>query len=168
MRREAIDLMFASPRQEGMWDGVLSARLGRWIVSCEEEGLPPPELPADRGKWFGSMGVGELQHSYPSPPHIVDEIISAGWGNGRRISEVVDDVVGRGANEFGSDGNPENSIGMRANITEAIPRTKWREGVGTEDTKGWTVPEKNRVQLTVVDFRKSSISRTTIFLLSMS
>jgi hypothetical protein len=114
------------------------------------------------------MGAGELQHSYPSPPHIVDEILGAGWGNGRRISEAVSDVVGRGANEFGSSGNLENSIGMRANIMEAVPRTKWREGMGKEkETKGWIVPEKNRVQLTVVDFRKSpdNVSTPRFYLL---
>ncbi len=158
VRREAIDLMFASPRQEGMWDGVLSARIGRWIVSCEEEGLTPPELPANRGNWFGGAG-GQSQHSYPSPPHIIDEITGDGWGKGRRISEVFNGVAGRGANEFGSrrsGGNLENNIDMRKSL-QAVLRPETREGKGTENgrefgMRDWTVPEENRVQLMVVDF----------------
>jgi hypothetical protein len=158
VRREAIDLMFASPRQEGMWDGVLSARIGRWIVSCEEEGLTPPEIPATREKWFWGAG-GDSQHSYPSPPHIIDEITDGCWRNEERISEVVNGVVGRGVNEFGSrnmGGNLENSIGMRASI-EAVSRPKGREEKWYNkgkvmEIKRWIVPEENRVQLTVVDF----------------
>jgi hypothetical protein len=156
VRREAIDLLFASPRQEGMWDGVLSARIGRWIVSCDEEGLPPPDLPKDRGGWFSSMG-GEKQQSYPSPPRIIDEPINktrGGWENGKWISEVVSGVVGRGANQFGSKslgGDLENSIGMRASI-EGVPRPKKLERKAEEGGVEWRVPEENRVQLIVVDF----------------
>jgi len=32
-------MLFSSPRQEGMWDGVLTARVGTWIMGCEEEGV---------------------------------------------------------------------------------------------------------------------------------
>lgn len=126
-------------------------------MGCEEEGLPPPELPADRGKWFVAMGGHSSQQSYPSPPHIVGEITGAGGETRRRSPANVDEVVGRGINEFGSSslgGNLENSVGMRAHI-QAIPRPKFREGKGKErelDRKGWIVPEKNRVHLMVVDF----------------
>jgi hypothetical protein len=123
VRREAIDIMFNSPRQEGMWDGVLSARIGRWMVACEEEGLTPPTLPSDRGKWFGGS-----QHSYPSPPHIVDEIVGGGWENGKWNSDAGNEDVG-------------------------FPRSKGIGGRRNEhETKEWIVPEKNRVQLIVVDF----------------
>jgi hypothetical protein len=139
VRREAIDLMFNSPRQEGMWDGVLSARIGRWIVSCEEEGLMLPTLPLERGQWFGAN-----QHSYLSPQHIVDETVG-GWGNGKRNSDAGNEVGGRGA-ESRKGGE------MRANAT-VIPRFNGmsvdRKENGTND---WIVPEKNRVQLMVVDF----------------
>lgn len=140
MRREAIDLMFNSPRQEGMWDGVLSARIGRWIVSCEEEGLMPPALPTDRGNWVGSS-----QQSYPSPPHIVDEIVGGGWGKGKRVSDAGIDIMGRGGNESGPSGP-----GMRNN-KEGTSRSNSLSGKA-QTTNEWIVPEKNRVQLVVVDF----------------
>ncbi|KAH9204615.1 hypothetical protein DL95DRAFT_319114 [Leptodontidium sp. 2 PMI_412] len=39
IRRDAIALLFAHPKEEGFYDGVLSARIGRWIAACEEDGL---------------------------------------------------------------------------------------------------------------------------------
>jgi len=39
MRREAIDLMFAYPRREGLWDGVLVAKSLQWVAKIEEEGM---------------------------------------------------------------------------------------------------------------------------------
>jgi hypothetical protein len=123
VRREAIDIMFNSPRQEGMWDGVLSARIGRWMVAFEEEGLAPPTLPLDTGKWFGPT-----QQSYPSPPHMVDEILGGGWESGNRISEA--------GNEFLA-AQKSNGFGMQGSESS---------------TNEWIVPEKNRVQLVLVDF----------------
>jgi Fungal specific transcription factor domain len=153
VRREAIDLMFASPRQEGMWDGVLSARIGRWIVSCEEEGLTEPTLPPDRGKWAGS-----LQHSYPSPPDIIDEIVGGGRINAKRNSDVGNEDLGRGADEarpshLGGLGEKlQNNVGTSAHLEER-PKMKEAEATWREwEAKEWTVPEENRVQLVVVDF----------------
>ncbi|KAH7399936.1 hypothetical protein BKA64DRAFT_469642 [Cadophora sp. MPI-SDFR-AT-0126] len=37
LRQEAIALMFSQKRQEGEYDGVLCARIGRWIAACEEQ-----------------------------------------------------------------------------------------------------------------------------------
>jgi hypothetical protein len=45
LRREAIRLLFSSPRREGMWDSILSGRVGEWIIEIEEEGLSPWERP---------------------------------------------------------------------------------------------------------------------------
>jgi hypothetical protein len=39
LRRRAIAVLGASPRQEGVWDGVLVARVCERIVDIEEEGL---------------------------------------------------------------------------------------------------------------------------------
>jgi len=44
VRRQAVELLFESPRQEGMWDSVLTARIGTWIIACEEDGLTAPTL----------------------------------------------------------------------------------------------------------------------------
>lgn len=41
LRREAIQLLVSSPRREGMWDSILSARVAMWIMEIEEEELPP-------------------------------------------------------------------------------------------------------------------------------
>ncbi|KAE9377133.1 hypothetical protein N431DRAFT_480242 [Stipitochalara longipes BDJ] len=141
VRREAIDIMFNSPRQEGMWDGVLSARIGDWIVRCEEEGLTPPTLPQDEGnlgKWFGAS-----QQTYPSPPHIVDEIVSGKWGNGKRSSGAGIETVRE---------QVANSVGMKPTMN-GIARSN-RDSMKGKDqsTNEWTVPERNRVQLMVVDF----------------
>jgi hypothetical protein len=131
VRREAIDLMFNSPRQEGMWDGVLSARIGDWMVRCEEEGLTPPLLPQDEGnlRKFSSAS----QQSYPSPPHIVDEIVGGKWGNGKRGSNA------------GSELGKSSANGTRKLNGVAVK--------GKElSSNAWRVPERNRVQLMVVDF----------------
>ncbi|KAH7305719.1 hypothetical protein BKA65DRAFT_415594 [Rhexocercosporidium sp. MPI-PUGE-AT-0058] len=49
LRREAIRLLMASPRREGMWDSILSGRVGMWIMHIEEMDLTP---------WDG-RGAGE-------------------------------------------------------------------------------------------------------------
>ncbi|TAQ86586.1 hypothetical protein B7494_g5084 [Chlorociboria aeruginascens] len=41
LRREAISLLISSPRREGMWDSILSARVASWIMEIEEEDLSP-------------------------------------------------------------------------------------------------------------------------------
>jgi len=39
-RREAIDLLLGSQRQEGLWDGVMAGKITRWVADLEEkEGL---------------------------------------------------------------------------------------------------------------------------------
>jgi Fungal specific transcription factor domain len=141
VRREAIDLMFNSPRQEGMWDGVLSARIGRWIVTCEEEGLTPPTLLPDKSQWFGAS-----HHSYPSPPHIVEEIVGGGWGNGKQNLNGGSEIGGRRPHELGNRG------GMRADPTGNAGSNEMGGNGKENGTNEWIVPEKNRVQLMVVDF----------------
>ncbi|KAN0121988.1 hypothetical protein V8E51_000314 [Hyaloscypha variabilis] len=42
-RKEAIRLLFAYPRREGLWDGVLVAKSLQWIAEIEEEGMPDEE-----------------------------------------------------------------------------------------------------------------------------
>ncbi|KAK0123739.1 hypothetical protein ONS95_008746 [Cadophora gregata] len=52
LRREAIRLLMSSPRREGMWDSILSGRVGSWIMHIEEAGLTP---------WDGrGAGMGEV------------------------------------------------------------------------------------------------------------
>jgi hypothetical protein len=39
LRRDAIKLLMVSPRREGMWDSILSGRVGQWLTEIEEEGM---------------------------------------------------------------------------------------------------------------------------------
>ncbi|KAF8867089.1 hypothetical protein BDZ45DRAFT_667075 [Acephala macrosclerotiorum] len=154
VRREAIDILFSSPRQEGMWDGVLSARIGRWIATCEEEGIPPPPIPPDQSQRKHGSINREIQSSYPSPPHIAEE--AGGWEHGRRISEVVmSEHIGRGIAEYGpaaEGGKLLNSAGISGRIVPMRRSVEEEKSPEQEFGKGWIVPEENRVQLMVVDF----------------
>lgn len=52
LRQKAIKLLLACPRREGLWDGVVIAKMSQWMVELEEEGLGdeeyvPHELAAD-------------------------------------------------------------------------------------------------------------------------
>ena len=150
VRREAVDLLFASPRQEGMWDGVLTARIGKWITSCEEDGLSlslhessisQNQIPADLSAF----------ESYPSPASPDD---NGDWENGGRVLKGIPGSL----KEFASakdGGGLENDVGLRFpdGFGMSNPGTKppSKRERGTE-TRHWMVPEENRVQLTVVDF----------------
>jgi len=41
IRRKAVSLLYAAPRQEGIWDSVAAARVAERLISIEEEGLGP-------------------------------------------------------------------------------------------------------------------------------
>jgi len=43
LRRQAIELLFQSPRKEGGWDGVVVGKIMAWLASVEEEGMLPGE-----------------------------------------------------------------------------------------------------------------------------
>lgn len=162
VRREAVELLFASPRQEGMWDGVLSARIGKWMTSCEEDGLVPPSLQSSRHSSIsqasspGSSRASGGRFSYPSPPPLVEDVSTiGGYEDGRRISEVVNETVGKTAlNEI--DGNNLRNIAGSfpwSGSTTGSRKSSVVKGKGKEVArKDWMVPEENRVRLMVVDF----------------
>lgn len=169
VRREAVKLLFANPRQEGMWDGVLSARIGRWLTACEEDELdPPPLLDSDNisgmrnpmGEGMGSKKGKQLV--YPSPPAIVDEMGRGGcWEGGTKISETVKVALGWGSQVEGEDifdaSEAATSAGRAiAERSRAGVKRKrsgdHNEEQGQKRNRGWMVPEKNRVTLMVVHF----------------
>ena len=41
VRRKAVALLYAAPRQEGIWDSFLAARVAEKLISLEESGLGP-------------------------------------------------------------------------------------------------------------------------------
>lgn len=47
IRRQAIKLLRAAPRQEGFWDGMMAARVAERVVELEEEGLTDVKECAD-------------------------------------------------------------------------------------------------------------------------
>ncbi|KAH8598464.1 hypothetical protein B0O99DRAFT_683879 [Bisporella sp. PMI_857] len=71
VRREAVALLFASPRQEGIWDGVLTARIGEWIMRCEEDGLAVPPLLSNTSRSSSPERAGL---NYPSPLSIDESL----------------------------------------------------------------------------------------------
>lgn len=150
VRREAIKLLFASPRQEGMWDGVLTARIGEWLMRCEEDGLPSPPLevrePSAEPELPEMQPVAQESFNYPSPPQGADELAVVGaWEDGRRISNTVNQAIAAGEYVTETDGavvsNRRRKVGGS---------TKGKEKAINEEN--WIVPEENRVQLMVVDF----------------
>jgi hypothetical protein len=44
LRQEAIKLLLASPRREGLWDGVFIGKTAQWVASIEEESLGGSEI----------------------------------------------------------------------------------------------------------------------------
>ena len=163
IRREAIDLLFASPRQEGMWDGVLTARIGTWMIASEEDGLPPPPLESRESSNRHSPegdSAREGRFSYPTPPQVVDEMEMpdiGGWMNGESISGSVNEVVAGGTLlKFMAKkdrGRMINAIGME--LGKRVVQRRKSSTMGRKNPvqqRGWFVPEENRVQLTVVDF----------------
>jgi hypothetical protein len=45
VRREALGLLRSNPRREGVWDGLLIAGIGQWLMDVEEEGLEGEFVP---------------------------------------------------------------------------------------------------------------------------
>ncbi|KAI9644520.1 tRNA A64-2'-O-ribosylphosphate transferase [Ciborinia camelliae] len=147
IRRKAVDLLFRSPRQEGMWDGVLSARIGRWIISCEEDGL---DVPVRLVIPDGQPNYHNQRFQYRESPQQYDELLSPGyWNNG----------------EIFSDGDifQESFTPYLSQSQSPVPRTPspytqartppMREKISVpRQEKVWVVPEDKRIQLVVVDF----------------
>jgi hypothetical protein len=51
IRRKAVALLYAAPRQEGIWDSVLTARVAERLIHIEEEGLGNITCPQDVPDW---------------------------------------------------------------------------------------------------------------------
>ena len=51
LRRKVISLLYSVPRQEGVWDSILTARVAERIVVIEEAGLTEVKCAADVPDW---------------------------------------------------------------------------------------------------------------------
>lgn len=122
IRRAALALLARSPRQEGTWDSILTARMGRWLVNCEEEGL---QLPVDMGP--RSSDAGPVRISYQH-----QQSLSEAW----QPSEFPFAMAT--PRSFG-----QQSHTMRSSAHTSTPIMGQQENV-------WMVPEQNRMRLTVM------------------
>ena len=158
VRREAIELLWTSPRQEGMWDGMLSARIGKWVMSCEE-GLPSFLAPLNVSTRIASGSIAEKSRSaYPSPHRTKEEIGERGHAESmRKAPQTVAEAIERWFEQLSENassadliqGTGIEDVGISAegsNLSIGTPNSKTVEG------KVWSVPEENRVRLVVVDF----------------
>jgi len=156
IRREAVDLLFSNPRQEGMWDSVLGARIGLWMIACEEEGLLPPQLPvrssAMPGLWSQDSMIGNFGKQVDFHPS--EDTRSDGYSEGGKAYRE-DSVQDFGDFIHGSEELGQRSvIGISTTVEQQIPRRNKGKGKGKASSaspKGWAIPEGNRVQLRVVD-----------------
>lgn len=79
MRRQAVALLYAASRQEGIWDSFLAARVAEKLISIEEEGLGPvtscedvpdaARLNAVDVQFHLCGRVGTIKYSRTASPH---------------------------------------------------------------------------------------------------
>ena len=51
VRRKALSLLYSSPRQEGIWDSIMTARVAQRLISIEEDGLEKVTCCEDVPDW---------------------------------------------------------------------------------------------------------------------
>jgi hypothetical protein len=159
LRREALGLLFANTRQEGMWDALLSAHVGKWLMSWEEEGLSTSSVGAMDSQMFGLSN----QHSN----HILSQQQpdSLNWSfehqTPEMIDTMVDSLVTMDVNGFAtSDGNVGmfNDILLTPNDMLFTPgdrhaqQQQQRRTHNPSTNNVFGVPEKNRVRLMCVEY----------------
>lgn len=93
LRREAIRLLLSSPRREGMWDSILSGRVGQWIMAIEEAGMPA---------WDGGGHTAMGEDVVPAETRVM-------------VKEILFDMQGREATlRCGTRGAREGDVDDRA------------------------------------------------------
>ncbi|KAN0121758.1 hypothetical protein V8E51_000084 [Hyaloscypha variabilis] len=134
VRQEAIDLLFSSPRQEGMWDSVLSARIALWVTRCEEEGLQSSQT--SRRDEVVEKSLGRNERKVPkAATGAIERWLEQLSDHADNIDLI--DIVGMGDD------------GVAAEDLDSLVGTPKME---TVEEMALNVPEENRVRLTVVEF----------------
>ncbi|TVY16038.1 hypothetical protein LARI1_G007337 [Lachnellula arida] len=155
-KREAVDLLWSNPRQEGMWDSVICARIGLWILNSEEAGLLAPQLPLRNSSMPGLWKADSTGYQYgnPAAPFFGEETGSSGFPEGRNtVTEGAHQGFGIEESASSSGGNVLVHRGKPPNLKHQIPRKSKGKGKAPANTaKGWVVPEENRVQLRAYKF----------------
>ncbi|CAG8982811.1 hypothetical protein HYALB_00001092 [Hymenoscyphus albidus] len=142
VRREALDLLFSNPVQEGMWDAILSARVCRWVASWEEEGLSLPQHGPHMGAMPEIQGMPTNHFQYMDSSSDLRK--QDQWGHENRTVEVFDSMNTIGLNQHL---NTEQT-GIYLGAQNQTSRAGSRAGQNNH----WVVPEENRVRLTLVDY----------------
>ncbi|TVY90958.1 hypothetical protein LAWI1_G005433 [Lachnellula willkommii] len=155
-RREAVDLLWSNPRQEGMWDSVICARIGLWILNSEEAGLLAPQLPLRNSSMPGLWKADPTSYQYgnPAAPFFAEATGSSGFPEGRTtVTEGAHQGFGIEESASSSGGNVLVHRGKPPNLKQQMPRKSKGKGKAPENVaKGWVVPEENRVQLRAYKF----------------
>lgn len=144
LRRAALNLLLDNPRQEGMWDSVLSGRTGRWLINCEEEGL---ELPPG----IGPTPSGEAQvatRQYPRSQEIGSPWQTTEYHGGMATTETSSGsyIFGQSSRSSGARSTRSSPPTYRGTSMSPVEREHMEQ-----QSNVWMVPESNRMQLLVVD-----------------
>lgn len=134
VRRTAIELLFESQRQEGLWDGTLCGRIGRWVMGCEEEGMLPFE-PLNHN----NNDNAKFKENKKTPP------FSSTDSSGKRITMTLPQRS-RNLQPTTSIINPHTSS-HREN-----PNNPAEQNAEQQKEEKWIVPIENRTQLTSISF----------------
>ncbi|RFU35387.1 hypothetical protein B7463_g943, partial [Scytalidium lignicola] len=167
IRREAISLLLRSPRQEGMWDAILSARIGRWLCFCEEEGLgiPFPDLRSPNTSFHPMSTYTSSSHinfsqerfrrgAFQDGMEIGQSVTASVLGTDHRTVDGSDELSERKADEY----NKSSRKPSVANSSVHTGPATGRVGVSDSGDKSngecyaYLIPEEKRMQLMIVDF----------------
>ncbi|KAL6722228.1 hypothetical protein ACLMJK_001335 [Lecanora helva] len=86
IRRKAVSLLNASPRQEGVWDSYLTARAVERLILLEEEGLGPVTCAQDVPEW---ARITEVEVKFD----LEGRIGSLGYTRAKSVHEKVREKV---------------------------------------------------------------------------
>ena len=91
IRRKAVSILYAAPRQEGVWDSILTAHVAEKVISIEESGLGPVicaedipyssringvQVKFDLYGRLGAVNYSRMENDHEPARHTVMEIIS--------------------------------------------------------------------------------------------
>lgn len=89
LRRKAISMLYSAPRQEGVWDSILTARVCERIMALEEEGLGEVKCAADVPDW---RRISDIQVTFDLQARSAEIKLSQLQSRHSNVREPVTDV----------------------------------------------------------------------------
>ncbi|KAI4254724.1 MAG: hypothetical protein L6R42_007073, partial [Xanthoria sp. 1 TBL-2021] len=89
LRRKAISMLYSAPRQEGVWDSILTARVCERIMNLEEEGLGEVKCAADVPEW---RRISDIQVTFDLQARSGEIKLSQLRSRNSNVREPVTDV----------------------------------------------------------------------------